>query len=665
MATLKSDINEVVSSDSFVSFKMFNSRTKTIFPSLRVNYSASPNLTDADCPIAAIELDGFSPNKIINLISYEDEIYQNTNDFNTIETIYKSGLYFDIKHYDYSNLSSGLIDFLITDVLNGDSSTKSPVFYQYEFLYDVNISNNNEPLINVYRNNELKLDKSQYIIQFSTDLLQTSNQRYGNTIWRGLGLLPTTVSKCRIRLLFPLDFFTSDDYFIVEYEKSLASAKFYQRELVELTKLYSTNDFKIVSNGLYLTDSSRVSNLSNILYIVKDPCKKIKPLGITSIKPQSGSQTYLPDKTVSWSLRINNGSFLIPSGYYNSSSELFYYVNDSYNSQLQAITNVKPTVINGNIIKIKEAPIYVNETLYTYPDYIIQSYDTDDLNTVTPSGKIGIFINGENRNDINILSIDRSKGYIYLDKNLNSTDEVELSFYNQQSSYTILDNVELNPTLSGMATFNIQDYINTGIGIAIKSYSLTNSGYFYLYDPSKNESERVVYSIPKTNELVTSGYWNDASYMRICELHVNQLSKDSISYLDARRIGGGLKTKDDISTWFNSMYNNVGKYEKEWYSDNSYYDGYPLSNNGLIIIHIPEDKINSSIQKWIDYYIDQYKSNGDELETNIERATIQAISEFKYYLDQIIRRYISAGTDYILVPTISGLFSGSNILNLR
>jgi len=74
----------------------------------------------------------------------------------------------------------------------------------------------------------------------------------------------------------------------------------------------------------------------------------------------------------------------------------------------------------------------------------------------------------------------------------------------------------------------------------------------------------------------------------------------------------------------------------------------------LIFINIPQVYLDNSYQQWLDYY----KKYND-----YDSANLIANREFKFYLDQYIRNYISAGTDYIILPTISGIITGK-IYNL-
>ena len=74
------------------------------------------------------------------------------------------------------------------------------------------------------------------------------------------------------------------------------------------------------------------------------------------------------------------------------------------------------------------------------------------------------------------------------------------------------------------------------------------------------------------------------------------------------------------------------------------------------MIHIPRARLDALRNQWIDKVAPDYD--------NVYDGVTQGTRSFNFYLNQIIRRYISAGSNYILVPTeVDGTFS--TILNLE
>lgn len=620
----------------------FNSINYKAFNPILIKEQSPYNI--GDCPIVAIEYDGFSPNKIINIKSKENAIYENTIDFHKVEFLEFSGEYpLSSKHYVFHEAYGDKIQYLITDQFS-DSQNGKPLFYQYELLFDTYSTISGVVIKNIYKNNEIKIDKTEYKIQYSVDTLADENLRYSDTVWGEV-----TPSKThRVRLLLPYYFASISDFFTVEYDKYIYGSQSYQKELIEIKPLYSKTDYELSSEGLTLTESSKIAENKSIA-IIKDPNSRINPLDIITIK---GENLYLSDKISQWKLRLNLGSFYVPPGIYNTTSGYFYNLEQTAETNVIAVTNIKPFQINSNILQVKEVPIYIDETLYSYPLYKIDTYHKNTEELIDQSGKFAIDVNGQTRDDIKIKSIDRQKGFIELDTELNSTDEIDLYFYINNSGFLLLENLELNPKVQDSgAAFSITDYPH-GFGIAISPWEETIvSRYPYIYSLS---SPTEGYQIPDIGE---SGVYMelDSSFFTICHVDLNKLTTDIVKITDARKVGGGLVQNKNLDNWFTKNYSGIYEHEKTWYTDIGNYDGKPLAHNSVIIIHIPENLINTMRNKWINSYKEQLE---------YDAAEVAGDKEFKFYLDQTIRKYISAGTDYIIVPTISGQIT-NKFLSLR
>lgn len=629
-------------------------------PFLRINYSKrhtiNPTLSkqvygynEEDCPIAAIEYQNFTPDKLINIFDKSDYYYENTENFYIIETIEKNASddYYPISHYPYATISSGLIDYLVTDT-KSDDQNGAPLFYQYELLFDAT-SNSSETLIsNIYENNESIIDKSKYTVQISTDLLSQGNDRYSSTTWlNSSGLFGNLTKRCRV--LLPLEL-TNNTFYTIDYTKSVKGIQSYQKELIELTPLYSEDtDFEIHESGLIRLAGSSISD-SQSLFIIKNPDSKLYPLGITPIDVDNSFTPYVSESLRSWRLMLNIGSFLQPTGVYTGDSEKFFYTYNVDPTGVTPISRIKPHFIDSNILKVDATPIYLDTSsgAYHYPNYKSPLYNSGSPYALTSEGGISLYTNNTLRNDIKITSVDREKGYLYLDKEVFPSDDVELSYYINNEETLVIDNLELNPKyLSGNALFHISGYMN-GIGIAMLEYDETNdTKHPYIYDPTVATASRTAYLIPPSGGATTPMAWISGNFFTVCELNLNRLTKDVIKLTDARRIGG-YPYSGNINSWFRTNYGGTKiQREHEWYTDVGYYGGAPLPHNGAVIIHIPEVNISGMRQDWIDYFaseIDDYSA-----------AVKQADREFKHYLDQTIKRYISGGSDYILFPTVSGL----------
>jgi hypothetical protein len=604
-----------------------------------------------DFPIAALEYTGFSPNKIISFIKRDEEIYENTTDYQIVETIYyneNSGLY-PVYHYPYSNSYNYKLHYLVTE-FNSAGQNGKPLFYQYEPLFDVYSSLSGIVNVNIYKNNETKLKPTEYKIQYSYDLLSQSNSRYSSTTWS----TSRQVSAHRIRVLLPYEFYNKETFYTIEYNKIVNNISSYQKELIEIRPIYTINDFSITSSGLVIPPASTIQNTGTPLHIVKDPYKRLHALDLISIK---GQDSYLTDKETQWKLRLNIGSFLEASGFYTGSTEKFYNMEDNYTSgEYIPLTNIVPRIIDSNILKVKEAPIYLNESIYTYPNYTVDLYDKESLLYTSPSGTWAIDVNGVTRSDIKISSIDRKKGFIALNKDIDPTDEIELSFYLDSSGWILIENLELNPKVNdSISSYHISGY-RDGLGIAVKPWDGTSGTYYpYIYDSSVAEASRTAYALLPLGEEDTVGVsWTGADFFTICDLDLNRLSPDIVKLTDARRSAGGIDDFNQLDSWFVSLLGEHSK-EKQWYADIGYYDGDALPHGSIVMIHLPVELIEIEKQKWINHY-KGFLNNTD--------AEKKGLSEFNYYLDKVIRKYISAGTNYVLLPTSSGEFNGQ-IMELR
>jgi hypothetical protein len=588
-----------------------------------------------DCPIAAIEYEGFSPNKIVNLISRENDIYENTQDFHKMETLSYSGTNYPITHYPYSSTNNHKLEYLVTDYGN--------LFYQYELLFDAYSDISGIAIKNIYKNNETVVNKNDYKIQYSYNLLKDGNLRYSSTTWENI----KSATVHRIRVLLPFEFSSKKDFYTIDYNKIVNNVNVYQKELIELKAIYKADtDYSITSSGLNVLSGGKLNTKGAPINIIKDPSKRVNPLDIITIKSQN---TYMSDKDAQWKLRLNIGAFCTKSGLYTGNSGYLYNVENIYNSSNIAITNIKPTYVNKNILQVKETPIDVDESQYVYPNYRINLYDKTSSGLYSPSGTFAVDINGKTRQDIKIKSLDRQKGFIEFNTTFNVTDEIELSYYLNNSGFVMLENLELNPKIStsGGFAFHINNYTD-GLGIALAPYS--SGGVPYIYNISTPYTASGIYDV---GSLSSSSVTMDDSYFRICEIDLNKLTPDLVKLTDARRIGS-LEIDNKLEDWFRTNLSGNYYHEKDWYSDLGNYDGKALSGSSLIIIHLPDTTITSIKQKWIDHF---------KTYTNVEDAELIAEREFKHYIDQVIKRYISAGTDYIIMPVISGVISGS-ILDL-
>ena len=635
------DITGSVVASAKVSSFINESAFKTINSQLQIDSQHSRPFSKEDCPIVAVEVVGFSPDRVLKSIDYQNSNFANTRDFCTVERLTKVNNVYPIYEYPYLT-NANIVNYLLTDYVANAQSGKE-LFYQYETLFDV-YSPDLDNAISIYKNGEFIVDKKTYILQFSNDLLGNSNARYSDTDWTS-GIFTSGIKRTRI--LMPLEFAEENTYYVAKYTKSLYGAKIPTEELIELQSIYTQDtDFSITSSGLMILPSSKITSTDGSLYLIKNPDKRVFSNGITTIK-DAGYQT---DKTSSWHLKLNTGSFISRGSIFETASGIPYKLDSVYGAENIPIASTNPKLITENIIKLSDTPVYVDETKYSYPLYHIDIYDKSDTNVIDTTGKISIDINGKSNTNLTISSIDRNKGYLMLNNEINRVDQLEVTHYIKTTDAIILENFELNPKMpSSDSGFNISGYL-TGFGIALRVYDSGNydTCYPYVYDVNIPEESRICYQIKDINETGTSVAWS-SNFFKITELYLNKLTPDILKITDARVIGGGVdldNLEDD---------KDIVK-EKEWYTNIGYYGGSPLPHSSTIIIHIPRENLDSLRTQWINETL----TNNE----NLYDGTTQGTKAFNFHLDQTIRRYISAGSDYILLPTeTDGTISG--ILNLE
>ena len=646
-------VSGVVIGEVSPAYKLNYSRKKTINPILEAQ---NLSYEDGDCPLAVIEYDGFNPNKMINTVSFENEVHENTEGFAAIEELSGIGTTFPVKRYPFNVASSGEIDYLVTDKVS-DNGNGVPLFYQYELQFDAVGDTDGTIIQVVYKNIEIIVDPKTYQIQYSHALLNDGSGRYEAATWNDTIIQGRDTHRARI--LFPLDTNESEDFYVVKYNRSVYGAVEFQEELVELEHLYGSGDFDVGSSGVFLKDSSLIPSETLRLYIVKNPDFRIYPMGVSIMKGSDGFNQFMSDQLSSWNQRINVGSFVVGSGIYNDITDNLYSLKHFNSPDKVALTNIRSELINNNILKTEEAPIWISG--YVHPDYTIDIYDKTQSGVSEPAGTIGIDINGISRTDIKISSIDRKKGFLMLSKDIDPLDDVELSFYSENDGYAILENLELNPkVITGTPAHHISGYLN-GLGIALMPYDSIDSdtGYPYIYDPNVDEATRTATTIPPPGVLgTTTVNWADNEFITIAEIDLNKLSVDSVKMTDARRPGGGFAENRKLLNWFDSTFGSgIGLHEHEWYVGKGYYGGAPLPVNNNIVIHIPENLLSGVQLEWEEYYAGLVTDQEETLDPGTrDQARIKGREEYKVYMDKAIKRYISAGSVYTLVPTESGEF---------
>lgn len=646
-----------------------------------------------NCPIATVELEKFTSNNIINMIGYENTITYNSEVYSTVEELTNISGSFPITHYLNNKYK---LNYLITEKVNAKNV---PVFFTYELKYDCSAITKSDT-VQIYKNNEELVPQSEYVIEFGDVTLYNNftgsndpnKNRYGSDIiWSSEFNSNNTYH--RVRVLLPLSFHNPDDFYIIRYVKNLFNINYETHfELIELQQLYK------IDTNYKITSDNKINQLvgigdSNILYCVKHPDSQIKVKSVYNLITHEDSE-----ENTSWCLKINNGEFIRSIDNFGTTTE-FYNCEfpNRENLKYQPLSYVKPKIIDDNIIKLEEVPIYISG--YVYPNYNINIFPNTTYSNASIKGSIGINLDNNLVEDLSITSIDRNKGYILFNKNFDKTLDMSFFIYVDMTKNIYIRNLELNPRLKTKYGFNSQSNFKfKEIGIAIRKTPANMNPlsdttdytypYFFDYTQPNNDGTFTFYKsqlTPSANYttetiddmLVWNPYNSDVNtsgnFIPIASIKLNKLNPDVLTITDARVINGGFdKSKQYL------LSNN----ELNSFTDIGYVDGELLPHQGLKIIHIPRKIYNDLVSRWknsglfnsnqyidiTEYELDKLKDENPEnqqyydaiLQGNttlneqykspyVKMLNDWAEYEASYYLDRMIKKYISAGMQYILM----------------
>jgi len=658
-----------------------------IFKKLKTTYSAS------DSPIAVVQLQNFNPNNIVKKLDYSNLIQENSTSYNSIvalEPDSDGGVTFPLKKYinhDYHN-----IDFYITEKVN---SNNNPLFFTYELKFDTkNIIESD--VIQIFKNNKELVPASEYKVEFADRLLfdnyinysnDSNYTRYGSSLTWSSFNIDNTVHRARV--LLPLSLFNKKDFYTIRYNKHYMNVQFPNHsELIELERLYSTDDYTVVNGEIDVSASNINTDNLNALYVTRNPYAQINAVDVYNVTTDGEMSA----ANSSWNIKINTGSFVRSSAKFDESTE-FYEVSfeDTAAVLTQPLSYIKPEYITTNVYQLPESPLHI--TGYEYPNYDIPIFPNTTNTNDLVDGSIGINIGSELLNNITIASIDRHKGFLQLNKEFDQTIDILFFVYINLDQSMYIQNLELNPRveseygLSSLCTNTFKD-----VGIAVRK-NINSIGvgdwidyrtpYFFDFnDPTTfyrgdyTSSSTVVSVAGALNwNPYTSVVDTDAEFLPIAMLNLNELSPEVLKITDARVINGGVDDK-----YTEHLKNN----ENNSFVDIGYYDGELLPHESLKIVHIPRHIYTDLIERWknsgqfskemytditeyeaetlrdanptgvfVEYYnglLNGESGGGVKFKSSYTKMLNEwAEREASYYLDRVIKKYISAGMEYILM----------------
>ena len=649
----------------------------------------------SNCPVAAITLKDFNISSIIKQIDYDNSILENSISYSSIQNLKNVNNKFTMTHYLPTTIADKHNAFLFTNKVNAVSV---PMFYEYQLMFDAHGLNHDND-IQIYRNNIELVDKSKYMLEYTDDTLYENyisgndpdNSRYGSSItWDGYNV---DSNRHRVRILLSMDFISPNDFYTVRYNKLYLNIQNPNHlELLELKPLYdSTIDFHIeydtsITSDIVTIITSKIdANKVNTLYCIKSPDEHIKVSTISEII-SNGSMS---QESSSWNIKISNGSFTRSTTIYDDDVS-FYSTDYVGKHRYQVLSYIKPIEVGSNIVQVTDSPIYISD--YTYPEYHVKLLPNVTNSNLLPKGSIGVNIDNDLIPDLKVIGIDRVKGFILFNNISSVLEDLALFYYTDLKYNTYIRNLELNPRVKsnyGFSNNSTHQLKDLGIairkmphniaGLNIKEY---NTPYFFEFDkPTIFYKGEHVSTNADAFTVIGDLNWNPynnkfditGEFIPIAAITLNELGLNVINIHDARVIDGGLS-----DAYLPRLDNN----QNNSYIDRGFYDGSLLPNDGIKIIHIPLRIYKNLINRWFnsnmfsielytdvtqyelqrfaehskeqDYYDNLILGKASNTEDGLKDSYInmkQKWAEFEagYYLNQVINKYLPAGTSYILL----------------
>lgn len=638
------------------------------------DFKLSKTYVGPDSPIAAINIKGFKPNSAIKLTDYSDNIVENSDSFNIYErltsaitsgTISHAGTVFDhdngalypVSHYkSIEKLPAS--SFIVTDRSLDPASTfgELPLFYSYELMFDhYSPYDNPENYIHLRREGDSLVNQDNYMVEFGNSTLAASGasfSRYSRSI-RWSNTQSSNSERYRIRLILPDKIERSEFFYDVEYNKSLSLVNTnHYRELVDQRTVYEEGvDYDITSSGVQLIDIASGGKIppSSILYIKKSFESKVN-----INPPVSKNDAELDTNWYAW---IKSGSFLIPSGIFDTQDMLYTITNDKFDNvsanNPEVIKNETPNILSSRVIQLDHKPLLIQDN--GYPNYLISGVPFGETETAQTGG-FTININNQQLDNLkDILSVDTRTSTILLTNEIPQAANIEANYIYDSSKSFVIRNMEMNPSIEGSGLFEIEDF---GLGYAISPSGSFPSG-IVMFKLSDNPEGNFV-------DIATSGFIasfnpenTGASYgpftippssIFIGQASVNLIPKDTVKFDDVRRLGGGVSL-DAV---------NAGQ-ESDWWSDGGNWDGKHLPDADAILIQIPsgiQEEFKQKVINNITYDTPDFNElilqgvdpSGQLARSNFESLKdLWATREGNKIIKDIVERHLPIGTKYFIV----------------
>lgn len=307
-----------------------------------------------------------------------------------------------------------------------------------------------------------------------------------------------------------------------------------------------------------------------------------------------------------WYLEVKNGSFNVEKSDY-----VLHYDIPEFNNQEFSDVHGSPyrhseenVFVKNNKLRTREFPLYISGTKKVFKD-------NKEIQTPT-----NITVTDEDNNKLTILDWNKNTGELKLYENYEGVVTVDYTYKEKWHTYSgYYDDegnnihLDLNPTYSHFYVDN--NPYTSGILQVKPSISLySNPVYLYIIPkckiPKKEDvkgfyngstlfhtiGEPLKNNHPFIKDDIKKGLYEFEDVKLICTVFIRPyLDIDRLNIEDTRTRGGGLREEEDKIEL--DLFNTKGVW------DITNWDGEPYPTNGVIIIELPKDILNTFTKKQV------------------------------------------------------------------
>jgi hypothetical protein len=605
------------------------------------NVIGAPQLYNSD----NVPVTDFEP-KDRQIVISDKTIYANTTDMDTIILGYEYQLKYD--HYDTGN-PSGTIRVCYP---GGDEVPGA--------VYTIETCTNAAPISTLWND-------------YATNGAGMYQRYNANLTW---GPKPTGVNVYRLRILLP-ESLCFDKTIYVSYTKYIkdgsgnAVTSDGWREIINPKKLYTYG-----TNYTFAAGVITLSTLSTAWV------QRSKLANIRVYEPEVSGRN-------GWFVKVWAGAFTQGTNKYNVQEYLSHQAAMvKFNSTGTLISPRCGLAVYDPASQSDEYTINLNEwPLHIwsdgYPTYVpYPAYDAVHYTGIDPTSSenyshgISIFVNGNKIDQACIVDWDEWNGMVRLNTAVPMGYDIRATYVHEQMYYTVqvpdmcpqVHHIGLSyGTGNALVGVPANDAV---VLVLIPTGGETNTNerlawYYKSQNPTDiyGSSYKGYSTVLKASPSATANITLPAGTLKLAEIGVKRVEPDSYTTLyDTRSRGGGL-LPDDFYKVTTTLSREDIQLESYHYGDIGLYDGLGLKKDGVIVVKIPRESIDSIRDAIVDYSMEEIKSIASSMRdddsslseaNSITQATTLYRDQYAYRssIDTVMdvaRSNAAAGTIVVLV----------------